>query len=325
MTDDRATPLLDMPALARRCGVQRVLLKAENERALGNFKSLGGAAAVERMLRQRDWPNGGAARLLCASDGNHGLAVAVAARRFGVSARVYLPASIERWRIERIEREQAEVILVNGSYDDGVACAHAASRAGEGRLVADTSDDANDETVRAVMDGYRSVAREVDEQLKAANLPRPTHLFVQAGVGGFAAAMVAGLKATGMHDFRMVVVEPQAAACVAAALAAGRVVQIQGDLRTCAGMLSCGRASASALATLLAHSARSTLVDETQLVAAPEILKEQGIVTTPSGAAGLAGLIEASSDAEFKRSIALDERSSVLLFATEAGRELRTS
>ena len=317
MADDSYTPLLDIPALARRCGVRRVLLKAENERALGNFKSLGGAMAVERILQQRDWPNGGAARILCASDGNHGLAVAAAARRHGVAARVYLPANVERWRIERIERQHAEVILIEGTYDDAVVSAHAASGAGEGRLIADTSDDANDETVRSVMDGYLRVAREVAEQLQAANLSKPTHLFVQAGVGGFAAAMTIGLQDALAHDFQIVVVEPETAACVAAALAAGRAVQVEGNLVTCAEMLSCGRASAPALTTLLAHSAHSVLVDEEQLMTAPDMLKDEGIATTPSGAAGVAGLLKACRNPTLKNRCKLDEHASVLVFATE--------
>jgi diaminopropionate ammonia-lyase len=321
-SQDRAvvppTTLLDLDEIARRCGVGRVLLKAENERALGNFKSLGGTRAVEQILSRGGWWENGEARLLCASDGNHGLAVAAAARRSGVRARVYLPAGVERTRIERIEREKAEVILVSGSYDAAVAAAKAASRAGQGRLVADTSDDADDLTVLAVMSGYLVIAEEIAEQLAAGNLPRPTQMFIQAGVGGFAAAMARGLRANRANGARVIIVEPERAACVGAALAAGQVVQMDGDLRTSAEMLSCGRASAPALSVLREVSAQSLLISEDELTAAPGILKQVGLATTPSGAAGLAGLLKASADPELRHFFGLDEEATVLIFATEA-------
>lgn len=316
--DTTPTALRDMPALARACRLRRVLLKAENERQLGNFKSLGGTTAVDHVLARVPWETGAALRVLCASDGNHGLAVAAAAARRGISARVYLPSSTAPERIERIQRASAEVHLVDGTYDAAVLAAQAAAALGEGELVPDTSDDPEDEIVLAVMEGYRRVAREVADQLTADDLPRPTHMFVQAGVGGFAAAMAGGLRGAMASDARIVIVEPERAGCVGAALEAGQVIQIGGGLESEAAMLSCGRASAAALAILRAFPAQAMLVNEEAVATGPRVLAKEGIATTPSGAAGVVGLLKASQDRLLRRQFNLGEHVTALVFVTEA-------
>src|SRR5262249_39743126 len=147
--------------------------------------------------------------------------------------------------------------------------ARAAAR-GEGLLIADTSTDPSDPIVADVMAGYQVAAQEVIDQLHSTGLPPPTNFFVQAGVGGLAAAMTRGLARSRKFAFRTVVVEPAAVACVGAAIRLGRIVRLPGDLRTSAEMLSCGEASAPAVAILREHSAVPITVDEAELVAAPQ-------------------------------------------------------
>ena len=282
--DYRPTRLIELPALARRAGVARVLVKAENERPLGNFKALGGMVAGLRGLaritgaqsldelrhRCRAWPT--PLRLVCASDGNHGLAVAAAAQHAGVAATVFLPAAIGSVRAARIRALGGDVMMVDGSYDDAVLAARAVAMRGDGLLIADTSDDATDPAVIDVMAGYGLIARELAPQLRACAATSVSHLFVQAGVGGLAAALADGLHAQAQAPERLIVVEPEAAACVARALARGKPVQIEGELDTSARMLSCGLASASALALLLWHRAQALSVDEPALQRAPREL-----------------------------------------------------
>ncbi|MDO9367581.1 MAG: pyridoxal-phosphate dependent enzyme [Sphingopyxis sp.] len=316
------TPLVMLPALADRLGVAAVLVKAENRRSLGNFKSLGAAHAVRLALERLDSECSSRATprtLICASDGNHGLAVAAAAREAGIAARVYLPHHISDARASRISNMGAAVVRVRGTYDDAVSQARAATEQGEGLLIADTSDDPNDIVVQDVMAGYAVVAEEVVMQLERHALPVPTHLFVQAGVGGFAGAMAKGVAPVMAAPGTVVVVEPRAAACVAAGLAHRAPVQIGGSLETCADMLSCGAASAAALDILLDHHALAIQLGEAELLAACDAMgRAGGPATTPSGAAGLAGLIAACGlDAERKRLLIAD-RSVILLFATEA-------
>ena len=308
------TRLIELPLLARQARVAHVWVKAECDRQLGNFKALGGIAAALKALARA---GGGARRtLVCASDGNHGLAVAAAARMAGSGARIFLPAGASALRVARIAAQGAQVEIVHGTYDDAVNEAAAAASRGEGLLVPDTSDNPNDAAVHDVMDGYAQLSREVLQQMRG--LPLPTHVFAQAGVGGLAASLASGLAAHLRAPGRMVVVEPAQAACVAAGLRAGRPVRLAGDLATCAEMLSCGTASAAALAILLRAGAGSVTVDEAALHGAPAALADGGgPATTPSGAAGLAGLLHAAGSEALRAAHGLDGHSSVLLVVTE--------
>lgn len=329
--DYRPTRLLDLPPLARRAGVARVLVKAENERPLGNFKALGGMVAGLRALtrltgadsprqlreRCRRWPT--PLRLVCASDGNHGLAVAAAAQSAGVAASVFLPEAVLASRAARIRACGGEVVAVAGSYDQAVQAARAAAARGDGLLIADTSEDPTDPVVVDVMAGYGLIARELAAQLPQGSPVPVSHLFVQAGVGGLAAALAEGLRARACSPGRLIVVEPDTAACVARALAQRRPVQVDGELQTSAQMLSCGLASASALALLLWHRAQALEVDEAALGQAPEILRDGGgPASTASGAAGLAGLLRVAGDERLRERHRLGADSTVVLIVTEA-------
>src|ERR1700722_7602065 len=187
------TPLLDLSALAGELGVAQILAKDEGRRLLGSFKSLGGVYAGLRALARAartdvtaicEPARSGAPlpALICASDGNHGLAVACAARFAGASARVYLHKNVPAIRARRIEAQGAEIRWVDGAYDDAADAAAKAALAADGVIVAD------------VMAGYGVISAEIRDQAEAAGDSRPTHLFVQAGVGGLACAMAGGLK-----------------------------------------------------------------------------------------------------------------------------------
>jgi diaminopropionate ammonia-lyase len=320
------TPLLNLSALAARLGVGRLLAKAEGRRMLGSFKSLGGTYAGLRALarlketdisgllaaRPRDLPT-----LICASDGNHGLAVAAAAKFSRSSARIFLHRGVPAVRARRIEQQGGEIAWVQGTYDDAVDAAAAAARAGAGILVADTTDDPGDPVVGDVMTGYGIIAAEVRRQAETAGHSPPTHLFVQAGVGGLAAAIAEGLKGWMLPPAVIVVVEPEQSACVAAAFTQGRVVRIEGDLQTAAEMLSCGEASVPAMEMLRRHGGRVVTVSEVDLLEAPRLLREGGgPARTPSGAAGLAGLCHAlKGDGDRRFGLSGDSR--VLVVITE--------
>jgi diaminopropionate ammonia-lyase len=325
-----ATPLIDLPKLAAHLGVGGVLAKNEGQRMLGSFKSLGGTYAALRALARAAGTDiagmlatakasAGRPTLLCASDGNHGLAVAAAARLAGGAARVFLHGGVPPLRAERIAAQGAEIVWVNGTYDDAVDAAHAAAGAGQGILIADTSDDASDPVVADVMAGYGVMAWEIMRQVEDAAHPRPTHLFVQAGVGGLAAAMVEALKPWLAPPAAVIVTEPEAAACIAASLATDPPPRVPGGLDTVADMLACGQASAVAMPMLRRHSARVVTLSEAALAAAPRLLSEQGgPATTPSGAAGLAALAALMANPRDAAGYGLSADSRVLILVTEA-------
>lgn len=318
------TRLIESEALARRSGVARVLLKAENERPFGNFKILGGLPAglkalarwsgtsVEALLADPG-AHGGLPALVCASDGNHGLAVALAARAAGARAVVVLHGKVDRARAGRIAETGAEVVMVAGTYDDAVDHARSLADGGGMLLIPDTTDRPDDPVVADVMHGYRRITDEIAGQL--AGGPPPTHVFVQAGVGGLAAAMAEGLRALTTHPFTVVAVEPAEAACVRHALDTGRIERVGGDLETVADMLSCGMASAPAVEILRRHRTRTVVVEDHDLHDAVSVLeREAGLRSSLSGAAGLAGLLRAGPD---RAELGLDARSIVLLVVTE--------
>lgn len=321
------TPLIDLPKLAARLGVAQALAKDEGRRTLGSFKSLGGTYAGLRALaraagtdigRLLDAKPRGLPALICASDGNHGLAVAAAAKFAGAPARIYLHTGVGAARARRIEAQGAEIAWIDGTYDDAVDAALAAANAGEGVLVADTTHDPTDPISADVLAGYGVIASEIRRQVEAAGHAKPTHLFIQAGCGGLAAAMTQGLRDWLAPPATIVVVEPEQAACVAAALDQGRVVRVAGDLVTLAEMLSCGEASAPALDVLRAAGVKARTVSDASLAGATTVLRDcGGPRTTPSGAAGLAGVLNATAKPDTRRDIALDASSRVLIAVTE--------
>lgn len=328
--DYAPTPLLALPALAQGVGIAQLHAKDEGCRALRSFKSLGGTYAGLRALARhagtdiamliarkdaaRDLP-----MLICASDGNHGLAVAAAARHAGSRARVYLHAGVPESRARRIREMGAEIMRLKGTYDDTVDAALHASRNGEGILIADTSEGVDDPVVADVVDGYGVIAYEARRQYDDAGIARPTHVFVQAGVGGLAAAMADGMCPWMDAPARIVVVEPESVACVEAALERGSAIRLAGDLETSAEMLSCGEASAPALQTLMRFGAKAMRVGEEDLARAVErLLEAGGPQTTPSGVTGLAGLMVAAGDPEIAERLGLDAASRVMIIVSEA-------
>lgn len=327
--DLNPTPLRDVPQLAERAGVRRVLIKDEGERPFGNFKILGGMTAgllalaretgadfeeiVSRRIGRAHLP-----RLICASDGNHGLAVAAAAQTAGAPATIFLHEGVAPARAQRIAALGAEIAWIAGTYDDAVDAARVAGTREKGLLVPDTSIDLEDPVVRDVMAGYRILTRELALQLQAAG-DTPTHMFVQAGVGGLAAAMAEGLGEKLREPAALVVVEPETAACVGQALQTGRIERFKGDLHTSAEMLSCGEASAPAVSVLRRHNARSVQVGEWQIGEAVGMMASAGFATTPSGACGSAGLMAVAENAKMRALFGLGAESIVLLLVTERG------
>jgi diaminopropionate ammonia-lyase len=327
--DYRPTRLLELPALARLTGVGRVFVKVEGDRPLGSFKALGGMIAGLRALakdagttdlRELCSPTSCRVlpRLICASEGNHGLSVATAAKKAGTRSWIYLPADVSEARAARIVASGGEIVRIAGTYDDAVLAAEAAAARGDGLLISDTSSDPEASVVIDVMAGYGLLAQELVKQFRDEARDRPTHLFVQAGVGGLAAAMVEGLQDLLRGPKKFLIVEPESAACVAEALAAGKPMRIDGDLKTSAEMLACGVASAPALRILQRYPVHSLLVSEAELkMAATGLRNVGGPQSTASGAAGLAGLLRTAARPDLRASHQLGPDSIVLLIATE--------
>ncbi|MGX5842511.1 diaminopropionate ammonia-lyase [Mesorhizobium sp. ArgA1] len=330
------TPLHALPALADELGLGAVHIKDEGHRlGLGSFKALGGAYAVFRLVLEQasrslgrpvdvadlDRPEiravAAGMTVACATDGNHGRSVAQGAQLVGAKAAIFVHAGVSEERIAAIARYGAEMIRVDGNYDDSVRQAAQVSAEKGWTVVSDTSWPGYERIPGLVMQGYTAIVREALRQL-----PRPpTHVFVQAGVGGIAAA-VAGHFAIVLGDARptFIVVEPARAACVVAAAQAGRVVKVAHDQPTVMAMLECYEASAVAWRVLARVADAFMTVDEDEAVAVMRRLARPAggdpvIVAGESGGVGLAGLVRAVADN--KAELGLDGNSRVLLINTE--------
>lgn len=320
------TPLHALPALAAELGVGALHLKDEGARlGLGSFKALGGAYAVVRVAqeeaeRQPDRPAVAEGMIFaCASAGNHGRSVAFGARLVGAKAVVFLHTGVSEERAAAIERLGARTSRVEGSYDDAVAEATRVAEAEGWTLVSDTSWPGYERVPGMVMQGYTVLVREALRQLPSP----PTHVFVQAGVGGVAAA-VAGHLATALGDRRpfFVVVDPSRAACFYESAKAGRPVEVARGEPTVMAMLECYEPSRVAWRVLSRVADAFMTVDDDDAVHAMRRLArpvggDPAVVAGESGAAGVAGLLRAAAAPDVAAVLGLNGGSRVLAIVTE--------
>jgi diaminopropionate ammonia-lyase len=285
-------------------GLDAVALKDESDRlGLPAFKVLGASWAIERALRKQPSVH----TLVAASAGNHGRAVAHVAAQRGLRCRVFLPARSVAARREAIAGEGAEVVVVDGTYEDAVTAARLAAEEDGCLELADVGESG---PARWVLDGYATLFAEVAEQ-GGADLA-----LVPVGVGSLAAAAARWGASAGVP---VIGVEPVTAACLTASLAAGRPTAVPTPGSTMAG-LDCSEISLGAW-PFLRDGIRGTItVDDDEAAAAVRELASQGLAIGESGAAPLAALHALVGDpacAELRDAVKLAVDTRVVLIATE--------
>ena len=341
------TPLQKLSALASYLGVKGIYCKDESYRfGLNAFKVLGGSYAMGRYIAKelgRDISQlpynvlssdklreeFGQATFFTATDGNHGRGVAWAAKRLGQKAVVRMPKGTTKTRFDNIAKEGAEVTIEEVNYDDCVRMAAAeAAKTEHGIIVQDTAWAGYEEIPSWIMQGYGTLVLEADKQLKENGIDRPTHVFVQAGVGSLAGAVVGYFA----HKYKenppvMVVCEASAADCLyrSAVQADGNLVNVTGDLQTIMAGLACGEGNTIGWDILKNHvtvfascpdwmSAKATRIYANPLENDPHIISgESGSV--PLGLAYTALHDEDAKD--LKEALKLDENSNILVISTE--------
>ncbi|MGP3957748.1 pyridoxal-phosphate dependent enzyme [Nonomuraea sp. 3N208] len=313
----RPTPVHTLPGLA---GTRAVHVKDESGRmGLGSFKALGGAYAVH-LLAQR---HGGGTPVLCASAGNHGISVAYGAREAGVPCAVYLGHDVPEAFARRLRVLGAEVRRDGDDYEAAMAAAQRAAHEHGWRLVADSSWEGYTEVPLDVMRGYTVLFDELagpwpgtGHVPPGAGAPweAPTHVFVQAGVGGLAAAAAGYIRDRWGEQPKIIVVEPEGAPCLIESARAGRPLRVPGS-HTDLGRLDCREPS------LIAHRLLTRLADlymtitDDDAEAAVRLLAGHGVALSACGAAGAAGLVALSPSG--RAALGLDSTSRVLVVGTE--------
>lgn len=267
---------------------------------LGAFKALGGVYAVASLIAEQagvlldaDAMQSGPVRdvasqltFVCASAGNHGLSVAAGARIFGARCRIHLSATVPKAFEERLKRQGADVVWSGADYEESVALAiEDADKTGSVHL-ADGSWPGYTEAPRRVMEGYTVMAEEMRATFSADGR-WPERVYLQAGVGGLAAAVAHTVRARWDVQPEIVVVEPEAAPCLQRSIAEGRICSVAGPVSNM-GRLDCKTPSLLAFQILQECADRFETVSDAEADVAAKRASDAGIATTPSGAAGLA-------------------------------------
>lgn len=336
LPDYEVTPLVETPKLADFLGVGKVWVKDESWRlGLPAFKILGASWAVYRALEERSggiiggWDDIddlrerlaplGRLTLAAATDGNHGRAVARMAKLLGFDARIFVPADMVPARIEAIESEGADVIVVHGTYDEAVA--RSAKEANKRCLViSDTSWPGYVDVPTWVIEGYSTILWEVSDELDRRGEAGPTLVVTQIGVGAFAAAVTRHFRSTKASPrTKMLGVEPTRAACMLASVEAGDIVHLPGPHVSIMAGLNCGTPSVVAWPAVSRGVDLFASVDDEWSRRAMRALARSGIVSGETGAAGLAGLLALidSGGAETRELLNISDDTRVLLFNCE--------
>ncbi len=341
------TPLAKLSALAEHLGIAELYVKDESYRfGLNAFKVLGGSYAMARYIAQKTGKDiaemtydhlvsdelkkeFGQAVFFTATDGNHGRGVAWAANKLGQKAVVFMPRGSSQTRLNNILKENATATIEDLNYDECVRLAASQAESTEnGVIVQDTAWDGYEDIPSWIMQGYGTMAMEAAEQLREAGTERPTHIFVQAGVGSLAGA-VQGYFANIFPDDcpTTVVVEANQADCLykSAAAGDGKPHAVYGDMQTIMAGLACGEPNTISWEILKNHSAFFVSCPDwvsangMRILGAP-LKGDSRVISGESGAvsAGLiASLMQDERYADIKAAIGLDEHSKVLCFSTE--------
>lgn len=283
------TPLIQSPELASACGVSSVIVKDERNRmGLGSFKALGAAYVV---ARDAEAGKASGATYVTASAGNHGLSVAAGASAFGANAVIFVSVHVPEAFADRLRARGAEVIRTGDTYEASMAAAADYAEAEGAILLSDSSWPGYFDHPFVLMEGYLALMAEVFDQMDTA----PTHIFLQAGVGGLAGAAAAAARAHWGDEPIIVVVEPEAAPAITESIKAGKPVFAGGPV-SAMGRLDCKEPSLIALNGLARDCDYCVTITEDEGNAGAAKCLGLGLPTTPSGAAGISALLVAASD-----------------------------
>lgn len=343
----KATPLVELDDLAKYYGVQKLWLKDESKRfGLNAFKVLGGSYAIGKYLSQKlgrdmsELPFNvlisdevkkqlGDVTFVTATDGNHGRGVAWVANKLRQKSVVYMPKGSAKMRFDAIAREGADVSITDLNYDDAVRLANKGAEEHSWIMVQDTAWDGYEEIPLWIMQGYSTIINEIVEQLEAAKEEKPTHVFLQAGVGSFAGA-VQGYLAHLYGDDRPITIicEPHGANCIYKSMEAndGKPHNVTGDLTTIMAGLACGEPNTISWKILRDNADFSVSCDDSIAARGMRVLSsplgnDQRVISGESGAVGL-GLFTVLSEkkeeyVELMKALKIDENSRILCISTE--------
>ena len=309
------TPLHDLSSLAQAIGVGKLYYKDESSRfGLGSFKALGGAYAVEKLMASRDASK---VTVATATDGNHGRSVAWGAQQAGCKCVIYIHADVSQGRADAMAAFDATIIRVDGDYDLSVRqCAEDSDKHGY-EIISDTTWEGYMDVPRYVMAGYTMMVREIKAQAEP-----PTHVILQAGVGGLAAAITAALwQDLGIHMPKVIIVEAGFAPCLIASARSGKAETVHITQETIMAGLSCGEASPLAWEILKQRVSHFVTIADTAVPTGMRLLASGDAgLAIEAGECGLPGVIALAGmmkDDKLRKAAGLSSAARVLVFGCE--------
>ena len=326
MLGNKETPLLSLPGLASNLGIKKLFLKDESKRfELSSFKALGASYAMNNKIQKNPQ-----IKVFCtATDGNHGRSVAWMSRKLGRKAIVFMPEGTVSSRVSAIEKEGAEVSVISGGYDTAVKKAsnfvdkeNKKNNCQTVSLIQDTAWEGYEDIPLDIMRGYSTQVSEINDQIRDEKIDI---LFLQSGVGSWAASIIGYMVREWKHVPYFISVEPYSANCLYESIQTGCRVTVENDKQTNMAGLNCGSVSSLAWQILKnglsgALSISDKLSEKAMRVLASNNSSDPEIISGESGAAGLAGLIglcETNKFKNYKSMINLNSSSSVLVINTE--------
>lgn len=323
LAEYKQTPLVELKHLAAKYRVGNIYVKDESHRfGLNAFKGLGASYAIFKTL-QKDKD---ITTFCTATDGNHGRAVAWASKKEGKKAVVFVPRDTAESRIKAIENEGAKVIVINGNYDETCEVAAKTCEENGWKLIQDTSSVDYEEIPAQIMVGYLTHFQELESTLHPVSNPKIDVVFLQAGVGSWAAAGIwYYLNRYGKQKPKIELVEPYESDGILASFKAGKPVTPKGNFTTMMAGLNCGIPSLSAWDIIKNGADISIKIKDNYAIEAMKefykpIGNDEQIISGESGAAGFAGflaIMKQTSLIKVKETLRLNSNSNILFFNTE--------
>ena len=311
----RATPLVKLDKLQKNLKLNNVFYKDESKRFhLKSFKALGGAYAVEKVT------NGNKDIIIStATAGNHGRSVAWGSQKLGLECKIFISEYVSEFRAEVMRSFGAEVIRVKGNYDNSLKECINQSKKNNWQIVQDVAWEDYKLVPRLTMAGYSVMMKEISDQI---NNEQISHIILQAGVGGMAAAMVAGVAKYLDKIPKIIIVEPDSAACVLESIKTGNIEKISIKKESLMGGMSCDEVSLLPWEILknsvnYCVTVSDNYISETVKSLANCEFSDEKIVGGECSTPGIVSLVGMSNNSKIREKIDLNERSNVLLFGCE--------
>jgi len=309
------TPLIELNKLSKELNLNKIFYKDESKRFdLKSFKALGGAYAVEKVSKRNK-----NIIVATATAGNHGRSVAWGARRLGLKCKIFVSENVSEARGQAMADLGADVIKVKGNYEKSLIECIKQSTENNWQIVQDVAWKNYMLVPKYTMAGYTVMMREIVDQIKNDNI---THIILQAGVGGMAGAMIAGIARYLKNTPETIIVEPDSAACVMESIKTGKIKKIDIKRESLMGGMSCGEVSLVPW-EILKKSVKFCIslpdddIAKTMKLLGNSSFSEESIVAGENSAPGVISLIASCVDKKIKDKLKLNSKSNILVIGCE--------